>query len=303
LSKIFEALRRTESKIGQLAMPDLTAELAELDVSNGNGKAEKEELLSAPTLSAPPPTPNTPTGHHRAGDGIRSQRIRLLAGSPILFDGINPQAAEQYRIIRTKIHHHPAQPRILMVSSAMPGDGKTISSVNLAGALALQEDLQVLLIDADFRRSTVAKLIGLKASPGLSEVLSGTASIEEALVRVEQFPNLYVLPAGEFIPNATEALTSQRWRDLCDSFRTQFRYTILDSPPLGTVADCDLLQLVADGLILVVRSGHTDRQLLKRAFETAPKAKPLGVILNCAEDWFLWRTHSNYYYGKSEMGS
>ena len=289
MSKIFEALRRTESKIGQLAMPDLTAELAELSISNVN--AAEEDLLSGPTLSGP-------TGDQQVyGETrIRSQRIRLLAGCPILFDGIDPQAAEQYRIIRTKIHHHAAQPRILMVSSAMPGDGKTISSINLAGALALQEDLQVLLIDADFRRASVARSLGLSASPGLSEVLCGAASIEEALVRVEQFPNLYVLTAGESLPNATEALTSQRWRDLCDSFRTRFRYTILDSPPLGTVADCELLELAADGLILVVRSGHTDRQLLKRAFETAPKAKPLGVILNCAEDWFLWRTHSNYYY-------
>jgi len=246
LSKIFEALRKTESKIGQLAMPDLTAEL-----SVGNVQAA-EGLLSASK------------GDQEVGGEIRSQPIRLLAGSPILFDGIDQQAAEQYRIIRTKIHHHPAQPRVLMVSSAMPGDGKTISAINLAGALALQEDLEVLLIDADFRRPTVAKLLGLSAGPGLSEVVSGKASIEEALVRVEQFPNLYVLTAGKNLPNAAEHLTSARWRALCDFFRTRFRYTILDSPPLGTVADCELLQLAADGVVLVVRLGHTDRQLLKR---------------------------------------
>lgn len=293
MSKIFEALRKTESKIGQLAMPDLTAELAELSVSDV--KAAEEDLHSVPTLSGP-------TGDQKVcGEiSIRSQRIRLLAGCPILFDGINPQAAEQYRIIRTKIHHHPAQPRVLMVSSAMPGDGKTISAINLAGALALQEDLEVLLIDADFRRPTVAKLLGLSAGPGLSEVVSGKASIEEALVRVEQFPNLYVLRAGKNLPNAAEHLTSARWRALCDFFRTRFRYTILDSPPLGTVADCELLQLAADGVVLVVRFGHTDRQLLKRVFMTGLKTKPIGVILNCAEDWFLWRTHSYYYYGNGD---
>ena len=286
MSRIFEALRRTESKIGQLAMPDLTADVG---VSEGKPAAEDHRNGRAADLSG------------RAGDQklqgeIRSQTIRLLAGSPILFDGIDPQAAEQYRIIRTKIHHHPAQPRILMVSSAMPGDGKTISSINLAGALAVQEDLQVLLIDADFRRPMVAKSLGLSGSPGLSEVVQGTASIEEALVKVEQFPNLYVLPAGKPLPNAADLLTSARWRDLCEFFRNRFRYTILDSPPLGTVADCELLQLAADGVILVVRFGHTDRQLLKRAFATSLKAKPIGVILNCAEDWFLWRTHSYYYY-------
>jgi capsular exopolysaccharide synthesis family protein len=290
VSKIFEALRRTESKIGRLAMPDLTAEVSAPDVKTGE---EALVIGRAGDLGGRP-------SDQKVRSDIRSLPIRLLAGCPILFDGINPQASEQYRIIRTKIHHHPDQPRVLTVSSAMPGDGKTISAINLAGALAVQEDLQVLLIDADLRRPTVAKSLGLNASPGLSEVLQGTASIEEALVRVEQVPNLYILTAGKIVSNAAELLTSARWRELCELFRTRFRYTILDSPPLGTVADCELLQLASDGLILVVRFGHTDRQLLKRAFETPPKTKPLGVILNCAEDWFLWRTHSYYYYGNGD---
>ena len=290
MSKIFEALRRTESKIGRLAMPDLTAEVSITDVKTGE---EGIVIGRAGDLSGR-------VGDQKVRSDIRTQPIRLLAGCPILFDGIDPQASEQYRIIRTKIHHHSAQPSLLTVSSAIPRDGKTISAINLAGALAVQEDLQVLLIDADFRRSTVAKSLGLSQSPGLSDVLRGTASIEEALVRVEQVPNLYVLTAGQTVPQDTDLLTSGRWRELCDIFRARFRYTVLDSPPLGTVADCDLLQLAADGVILVVRFGHTDRQLLKRAFATALKAKPLGVILNCAEDWFLWRTHSYYYYGNGE---
>jgi capsular exopolysaccharide synthesis family protein len=290
VSKIFEALRRTESKLGRLAMPDLTAEVSVADV-----KAGDESLVIGRVGDL-----NGRVGDQKVRSEIRTQPIRLLAGCPILFDGIDPQASEQYRIIRTKIHHNPDQPSVLMVSSAMPGDGKTVSAINLAGALAAQEDLQVLLIDADFRRPMVAKSLGLNQSPGLSDVLRGTASIEEALVRVEQVPNLYVLTAGKTSPEDADLLTSGRWRELCEIFRTRFRYTVLDSPPLGTVADVDLLQLAADGVILVVRFGHTDRQLLKRAFSTALKAKPLGVILNCAEDWFLWRTHSYYYYGNGD---
>jgi capsular exopolysaccharide synthesis family protein len=291
VSKIFEALRRTESKLGRLAMPDLTADVSVPDVKSGE---EGLVIGRAGDLSGR-------AIEHKIRTEIRTQPIRLLAGCPILFDGIDPQASEQYRIIRTKIHHNPAQPRVLMVSSAMPGDGKTISAINLAGALAAaQEDLQVLLIDGDFRRPTVAKSLGLNQSPGLADVVRGTVSIEEALIRVEQVPNLYVLTAGKTLPDEADLLTSARWRELCDYFRSRFRYTVLDSPPLGTVADCDLLQLAADGVILVVRFGHTDRQLLKRAFETGLKAKPLGVILNCAEDWFLWRTHSYYYYGNGD---
>jgi Mrp family chromosome partitioning ATPase len=107
-------------------------------------------------------------------------------GCPILFDGMDPQASEQYRIIRTKIHHHSAQPSLLTVSSAITRDGKTISAIKSC-TLAVQEDLQVLLIDADFRRFTPAKSLGLNQSPGLSAVVQDTASIEE----VEQRPARY----------------------------------------------------------------------------------------------------------------
>src|ERR1700691_208812 len=124
-------------------MPDLTAELSVTDV---NAAEEDRVNGRAGDLNGRAGDLNDRIGHQKDRGEIRSQAIRLLAGCPILFDGIDPQASEQERIIRTKIHHHPAQPSTLMVSSAMPGDGKTISSINLAGALAVQEDLQVLLI-------------------------------------------------------------------------------------------------------------------------------------------------------------
>jgi capsular exopolysaccharide synthesis family protein len=231
---------------------------------------------------------------------IRCARVQLASNSPILpFDGVHSRAAEQYKIIRTKILQHPLQPRMIMVSSPMPGDGKTVTAINLAGALALHEGLNVVLVDADFRRSSMTPALGFEQSAGVGEVLRGAASLQDVLVRVEQFPNLYVLPAGDASPNPAELMTSSRWKALCESLRRQFRFAVFDAPPVATVADYDLLQEAVDGVVLIIRPDRTDRGLSRQALETIPKDKQLGVILNCAEDWFLWKTHSYYYYGSN----
>ena len=131
------------------------------------------------------------------GTGIRTLAIQVPASVPILpFDGAHPAASEQYRLARTKIIQHPRQPRIIQVSSPGPGDGKTITAINLAGALSLKTGGAVLLVDGDFRRSVVHSHLGLPAGPGFAEVLAGSCPLEAALIHVEQFHNLYVLPAG-----------------------------------------------------------------------------------------------------------
>jgi len=280
MSKIFEALRKTEGAIRNLATPLLSQELP-LDVPPSEEKQQPPAFVAT-----------------EASGEIRTEAIHVSGRSPILpFDGTDSRAAEQYRIIRTKILHHPAQPRMLMVSSPTPGDGKTITAVNLAGALALQEGVNVLLADADFRRSSLAETMGFRGSPGLGDVLRGASSFEEALIRTDQIPNLYVLPSGEASPNPAELLASERWRSMLDVCRKEFGYIVFDAPPVASVADYDLLQLACDGVVLVVRQDHTNRGLCQRALDTVPKAKQLGIVLNCVEDWFLWKTQSYYYYG------
>lgn len=292
MSRIFEALRRTESEVASMAMSVLDGDVSagpapeeriEDDVTTNEAKEIHQMFPIASKAEAP------------------AEAVRVVTGSPVLpFDGTDDGAAEQYRIIRTKIHHHPEQPRVLLVSSPMPGDGKTITAVNLAGVLALQEDLRVLLVDCDFRRSSLTKLLGLDAgsSAGLSEVLRGHASLESSLVSIERFPNLYVLPPGDPNPNASELLSTANWQILLERFRREFRFTIFDAPPVGIVADYELLQLACDGVVLVARPNHTNRQLWRKALETVPKSKQIGVILNCVEEWFLWKTHGYYYYSK-----
>jgi capsular exopolysaccharide synthesis family protein len=286
VSKRFEALRKTNGAAAEAAMLVLGEQVP--------------VQVEAPPADQSKRIEPAPTG--TAKIELRAEAIRIAGNSPILpFDGSDSRAAEQYRIIRTKLRHHPEQPRMLLISSPMSGDGKTVSAANLAGALALQENLRVLLVDCDFRRSSLTKLLGLEASgaPGLGEVLRGEAPLESALVSIGQFPNLYVLPPGDSSPNPSELLSTERWEALTELFRQEFRFTIFDAPPVGAVADYELIQLACDGVILVARPDHTNRQLWRRALEAVPKSKQLGVILNCVEDWFLWKTHGYYYYSQS----
>jgi capsular exopolysaccharide synthesis family protein len=247
--------------------------------------------------AAPPPRSADDENHVRPTAKLRVVPLPVPARGPGLpFDGTDTRASVQYRIIRTKLLQHPRQPRVMVVSIAAAGDGKTVSALNLAGALALKSEMNVLLVESDLRRPSLSHLLGAPACPGLGDLLAGECTLEEAIFRVEQFPNLCVLPAGKPRLNATELLDSANWKSLVATVRKDFKFTILDSPPVGAVADYYLVEASADSVILVARPDHTQRKALFRALQIVPKEKLLGVVINHAQDWFLWRDEQPYYY-------
>jgi len=234
------------------------------------------------------------------GNCIRHLPLQIPERSVVLpWGGTDGHGGEQYRIIRTRIVQHPKKPRLIVVSSAGSGDGKTVSAINIAGVLSLRDNANVLLIDGDFRRAGVSSLLGLPAEPGLANTLSGSCTLQEAIIRVEQFPNLYILPAGAGNANPAELLDTAQWKSLCSTVRERFSFVIIDGPPIAAVADYELIQASCDGVIVVVRPEHTDRTLFNKAFELIPEGKKVGVVLNCAYEWFLWKTHESYYYNGS----
>ena len=128
---------------------------------------------------------------------VRPVSFQISDSSPLLSpEREDRRAAEQYRIIRTRIFHKLPGPSITVISSPGMGDGKTVTSVNLAAALAHKSEDRVILIDADLRLSKVHERLGIPRTPGLAEVLSGACALQDALRRVEQLPNFYILPAG-----------------------------------------------------------------------------------------------------------
>lgn len=282
MSKIFDAVQKSSAiDIGELNTVDSGSEL--------------ERLLEEPTCTVcaipafPPPN--------------RVLRLRASTQSPIFpSDTTGHPAAEQYRIIRTKLLHNPKKPKLVVVSSASSGDGKTTTSINIAGSLSLKSDFRVLLVDGDLRHSRVADELDLPITPGLTDVLSGTVDLDAAIIRAEQFPNLFILPAGTPAGDAAELLDSPKWHELLEKVRVQFESVIFDAPPVATVADYELLQISCDGVIFVVRPDHSDRAACMRALETIPEQKLLGVVLNDVENWWLWKTPAYGYYRSQSSG-
>jgi len=227
--------------------------------------------------------------------------LNLAAGPLFPFDGTDSRRAEQYRMLRTNILLHPARPKMIAVSSASPGDGKTVTSINLAGTMALKTDTKVLLVDADLRQCRVATSLGIPAAPGLTEVLRGKCSLDEAIVSIEEIPGLHVLPCGDVGGNPVELLDSVDWKRVTASLRASFSYVVLDTTPVAAVADFQLVQQACDAVLLVLRPDHTKRPLFLKALETVPKEKLLGTLLNAVPDWFLWGNRDNdYYYAQKD---
>jgi capsular exopolysaccharide synthesis family protein len=292
MSKLFEIMNSGKGEIPDLVRPVVAVgnQPDQPAGTAGNGAPRSPATAAGPEET----TPNKAVLMAE----IRMLSLRVSANSPLLpFGQSQWRPSEQYRILRTKIVQHAKQPRLIVFSSPASGDGKTVSAINTAAALSLKSDAQVLLVDADFRKSALHAQLGLPESPGLAEVLKGGCPMEAALVRTQELPNLFVMTAGTPPDNPVELLDSEAWKVLSSRFRALFRYVVLDSPPVGAVADYELIQAVCDGVILVVRPDHTNRQLWQKSLVSMPKAKFLGVVLNCVPDWSFGRSAgADYYY-------
>ena len=313
MGKILNALEAANGDVPDLVMQclDDTHEAAAARAADGrphNGRRGAAAGVVEPIFDKPPVVrlpqraefEELPLAGFNGGrmpaTACRRVSFRISDSSPLLSPGTEDRrAAEQYRIIRTRIFHQTSGSSVTVVSSPGIGDGKTVTSVNLAAALAHKSEDKVILIDADLRLSKVHERLGLPKSPGLAEVLAGACALEDAMLQVEQLPNFFVLPAGQAETNPTELLDSSRWRELLSRLREEFKRTIIDSPPVEVVADYDLIAANCDGVVLVVRPDHTSRSLLTRAL-TKVKGKLAGVLINEAEDWFLWKHGSASYY-------
>lgn len=183
----------------------------------------------------------------------------------ISFDIDNSPIAEAFRQLRTNLQFVAVDnpPRIIVVTSSMPSEGKSTTAINLALALA-EADHSVVLVDGDMRRPALHKYLDLLGPVGFSTVLSGGASLDDALQKT-RFPGLEVLTAGAVPPNPSELLGSQSARKLLKELRTQFDYVIVDSTPLLAVTDAAILAAGADGVLMVVRFGQTKRDQLAHA--------------------------------------
>ena len=201
---------------------------------------------------------------------------------------------EQFRSLRTKLLQagERKQMRAFVITSAGVGEGKTLTALNLAWLLAQTEGVRALLIDSDLRQPCATEYLGIDASVGLSEVLGGDVSHEEAIIRLDPV-GLYLLPGGKARDDVAELLSGPSYARLLTDVRKIFDYIIIDAPPLGIFTDANVLMNRADAALLVVRSGKTRYTLIDRLLEQIPREKLFGIVLNRVDEQF---DKSAYYY-------
>ena len=252
----------------------------------------------AQAISGLPSLGMIPLGSKSGNRGPSGARLTLTSSKEAveMVTQVRPQSqmAESYRALRTSLllSNLGAPPKVVMVTSARPQEGKTTTSINTAIVLA-QKGVRVLLIDADLRRPSVHKTLGMGPRSGLSNVLTGTATLAQTVTTSPVLPNLFILPAGSPPPNPAELLASAHMRDLLVELREQYDHIVIDTPPTLSVTDAVVLSPRADATILVIRSGQTTKQALRRSRDILMQvnAHVAGVLLNAVD-----LTSPDYYY-------
>ena len=212
------------------------------------------------------------------------------------------QMSESYRALRTSLllTSLGAPPKTILITSALPQEGKTTTSINTATVLA-QKGTRVLLIDADLRRPSIHKTLGMGPRAGLSNVLTGGTTAQQATVRSALLPNLFILPAGTPPPNPAELLASSQMMDLLAELRDQYDHIIVDTPPTLSVTDAVVLSTRADAVVLVIRSGQTTKPALRRSRDILAQvnARVAGVLLNAVDldspDYYYYYEYQGKY--------
>jgi len=237
------------------------------------------------------PVPPSPPAGERAPIPARPERgtsgsLAALAGTErlVINPGTTPIAVEQYRRLGAALHQaqRDRSVRVVMVASALPGDGKTITTANLALTLSESYRRRVLIVDADLRRPMIHQMFRVDNRQGLNDVLMAIADRKLPIVAVSS--QLSILPAGSPNPDPMGALTSERMRRVLAEAAEQFDWVILDTPPIGLLPDASLLAAMMDGAVLVVAAGHTPAKMAAQAADALGRQRVIGVVLNRADE-------------------
>jgi protein-tyrosine kinase len=224
-------------------------------------------------------TPQRPITRQTVTDRFRSEwKMRLSVGQDA-----DPRLSEQFRRLAATLIHgqRTNQLKSLLITSAVPEEGKTLTSVNLALILSESYRRRVLLIDADLRRPAISGLANLDIADGLSESLNASDERKVSLIQLSE--TLSLLPAGRAQKDPLSAISSPRMNRLVEEAAAEFDWVIVDTPPLSAAADAGLLAQLVDGVLMVIRADRTPQNLIDHAITAIGRERILGVILNGVE--------------------
>jgi polysaccharide biosynthesis transport protein len=275
---------KTPDDIETLSRLPSLAVVPQFEATNGNGGGGKRSTKLLPGSSS--------SGH---------QKMELVAQHLP-----KSQMSEAFRALRTSLllsrADHP--PQVILVTSALPREGKTTAAANLAVTLAQLGD-KTIVVDADLRKPGVGRLLNLTGgkSAGLSSYLAGALSLDLVIVPHPNIPNLAAIPTGPLPPNPADLLSSHKLAEAITELRKRFKFIVIDSPPVMAATDAVILSVQTDGVLLVVRSGETPKEAFSRTRDllVSVKCNILGVVLNAvnagAPDYYYSYRYYPYSYG------
>lgn len=293
LREIFDLTIRNEEDITDVTKYPILAEVPDMTAPSkggyyyANGKKKRKY------------------GYYKPGSGKEEEKKVELFGENISF-----AASEAYKLLRTKIQFSfadEADCHVICTTSALAGEGKSLSSLNLACSLA-QLDKKVVLIDCDLRRPSIALKIGIKKSPGLSEYLTRHVHYGDVAqpFSAGSSINFDVISAGKIPPNPMELLSSARMEKIVNRLKENYDYIILDLPPVEEVSDALVAAKLADGVLMVIRQDYCNRTAIENAVKQLEfvNAKILGIVFNATyDDGFVGKYYyRGNYYGKKGYG-
>lgn len=277
MSRIHEALKKAEEQRAAIQgrRPPADAGEAAIPAGSDNGNSGAAVL----TLASPAPAEGTLASVAEVEWNPDPKTMLFLSGDE------NAEGTEEFRTLRSRLYHLREKKALktLLVTSALPQEGKSFTSANLAQVLAMQQGRRVLLIDADLRGPQLHRMLGTKAAPGLSDYLAGKLD-EFSVMQKGLLANLFFLPSGSEVHNPAELVGNGQLKALVEGVGALFDWIVIDSPPAVPVSDASVLATACDGVLLVVRSATTPADAAQRAREEFPDEMLLGVVLNGAEN-------------------
>jgi capsular exopolysaccharide synthesis family protein len=302
MSRIHEALKKAEQE--RAAVQPGEPLMLPIDAAPAPPVVRSEVTLTPPAV-----LPQTIISAPRASDYLRFDDIRARCAHPewhpdanvnVFFNSdAGTHGAEQFRTLRSRLYQLRSnqQLRTLLVTSSVPGEGKTFVTSNLAQAIVRQPDRRVLIIDADLRCPRLHVPLGAPRAPGLSDYLRGEVD-EMGVIQNDQHGNLCIIPGGNEVTDPSELLSNGRMKALLDRLAPVFDWVIVDSPPCLLVSDASVLMDLCDGVLMVVAAGLTPSETAQRACQEFRERNVVGVVLNRAEDSTSYGGEA-YYYGYS----
>jgi len=305
MSRIHEALKKAEQERAAQHPSDTTQSLfapakvvpAPVDpVTPGSAPATTAVDVMTEMPIVPPPSAS---GNYLRFDELRARCVKAKwhpDPNMNVFFNSDPatHGAEQFRTLRSRLYQLRGNQtlRTILVTSSIPGEGKTFVANNLAQAIVRQPDRRALVIDADLRRPRLHVPLGAPLAPGLTDYLRGEAD-ELHVIQHGQEGNLCFMPGGNEVTNPSELLSNGRLKILLDRVTPVFDWVILDSPPCLPVADASVLADLCDGVLLIVRAGSTPCEVAQKACQELQGRNIIGVVLNAVEKNHLY---DSYYY-------